>query len=68
MIDGFEGESYGDLFTFLLKNYAVALGLYRPRGCKGARLPYIHVNPAPDTILLAEDKIFVILSPDFEDV
>jgi hypothetical protein len=30
----------------------IPLGLYRPRGCKGAPMPYVHLNPFPDETLL----------------
>jgi len=67
MIQGYVGKKYSQLFDHLLQNNALALGLYRPADCKGSQLPYIHVNPDPDTLLLGNDKIFVILSPDYSD-
>lgn len=52
----FKGKRYGDLVRNLILRGAVPIGLYRPAGLKGSKLPYTHVNPDPWEPLLAWPK------------
>lgn len=53
----FHGRSYGELTHYLIESGAMPLGLYRPADTKGSSLPYTHINPAPDEVLMAWPEI-----------
>lgn len=57
------GRTYGSLFLKFMAEGLVPLGLYRDRGRKGSQLHYVCANPAPNTLLAASDKIYLIF-PD----
>lgn len=57
------GRTYGSLFLKFMSEGLVPLGLYRDRGRKGSQLHYVCANPAPNTLLAANDKVYVVL-PD----
>ena len=58
---GCVGSTYGALFASLtLAHGAVPLGLYRGRGGGRGALDYVHASPHPDTVLLSDDRVFVL--------
>ncbi|TYZ68247.1 hypothetical protein PybrP1_009858 [[Pythium] brassicae (nom. inval.)] len=59
----FVGRTFGDMFTHLVTNEdVVAVGLYRRRGIECA-LPYVAAGPAMDTVLVGDDRVFVLAPP-----
>eukprot|EP00668_Euglena_longa_P046601 GGOE01062286.1.p1 GENE.GGOE01062286.1~~GGOE01062286.1.p1 ORF type:complete len:979 (+),score=274.70 GGOE01062286.1:79-2937(+) len=50
---------YSALFLHFARRHALALGLYRV-GHGGSLLPYVFTNPHPDTIVSADDYVFVL--------
>ncbi|KAK3233965.1 hypothetical protein CYMTET_55766, partial [Cymbomonas tetramitiformis] len=60
------GRTYRELVSHLLLHSGVVpLGLYREAGHGGAQLPYVVTNPSPDAPLTEEDRIYVIVPPQF---
>ena len=51
---------YSAVFTFLNNAGILPLALYRPADLYDNKLPYVYTNPAWDTDLNLEDKIFVL--------
>jgi len=58
-------HSFGELFQELIcpPLNIVAIGLYRARGTKEATEPYVYTAPRADTVLLENDKVFVLTNP-----
>jgi len=53
-----EGKTYAELFTLLLENDLVPLGLYRKS--RRHRLSYVSTNPVPDCVLRKDDSVYVL--------
>jgi hypothetical protein len=55
---------------YLLAREMLPLGLYRPAGRLGSRLPYVYTNPSAGTIISLGDAVFVLADaeplPDFQ--
>ena len=66
----FVGKPYRSLVLHLLAREMLPLGLYRPSGRLGSRLPYVYTNPSASTRIALGDAVFVLAdsepSPDFE--
>lgn len=57
------GRTFGDMFTHLVtEEDIVAVGLYRRRGIECV-LPYVAAGPAADTMLVVDDRVFVLAQP-----
>ena len=59
---GLVGRTYGDLVSHLaLRQRVVPLGLYRKKAENATwKLPYVHTNPPPGTVLREDDRVFVL--------
>jgi len=57
---GFVDRRYGGLVHALLEYGIMSLGLYRPVGVGGSTLPYALINPPPDTMLVADDLLYIL--------
>ncbi|CAK4652061.1 unnamed protein product [Aphanomyces euteiches] len=59
----FVGQSFGDLYSHLLDaKSAIAIGLYR-NSRSHASLPYVYTVPKRNTLLRADDFVFVLAQP-----
>eukprot|EP00899_Mesostigma_viride_P014268 jgi/Mesvir1/22842/Mv20101-RA.1 len=56
----FFGASYGAFFAFMVGNKRIPLGLFRAAHAFGNSLPYVYTNPQPNTIIMRDDRAFVI--------
>mmetsp|Transcript_27007 Transcript_27007/g.34997 ORF Transcript_27007/g.34997 Transcript_27007/m.34997 type:complete len:1147 (+) Transcript_27007:149-3589(+) len=58
------GTTYLTLFRHFLQMGALAIGLYRAKGVNGSLLPYVQINPQPNTKVRYTDQVFILKSPE----
>jgi hypothetical protein len=54
-------KPYHCLFEHYISRGVVPMGLYRPRECKGAPLPFVHLNPFPEVRIEPDDLVYVLM-------
>jgi hypothetical protein len=56
----FVNKRYDALVTHLLARNILAMGVFRSAGHLNSHLPFVFTNPPPNTIIGAEDRVFVL--------